>query len=85
MGFLAIGPNEQEVEGVKCHRLGKFDPLKWPGDCRAIFQPQEAGHISPRKMIQAQQILAKKNNCHIRNDVLVTKIERLLPDGFILT
>ena len=61
---------DQEVE---CHQLGKFDPLQWPQDCKAIFQPREAGHISPRKLVMAQQKLAQKNNCTILDDAIVTK------------
>ena len=51
------------VEG--CQQLGKFDPLQWPSDCQAIFEPHNAGYINPRKLIQAQQKLAQLNNCTI--------------------
>ena len=44
-------------QGVECHQLGKCDPLQWPSDCQAVFQPCEAGYINPRKLILAQQKL----------------------------
>ena len=63
-------------QGVECLQLGKFDPLHWPSDCLAFFQPREAGHISPRKLIEAQQKLAYLNNCSILDNAIVTKIEK---------
>ena len=61
-------------QGVECHQLGKCDPLQWPSDCRAVFQPCEAGYINPRKLILAQQKLAKRNNCTMLDDAVVTKV-----------
>ena len=63
-------------QGVECHQLGKFDPLQWPSDCLAFFQPQEAGYINPRKLIEAQQRLAQLSNCTILDKAIVTKIEK---------
>ena len=64
-------------QGVECLQLGKFDPLQWPSDCLAFFQPHEAGFINPRKLIEAQQKLAQLNNCSILDNAIVTKIEKL--------
>ena len=61
-------------QGVECHQLGKCDPLQWPSDCQAVFQPCEAGYINPRKLILAQQKLAKGNNCTMLDDAVVTKV-----------
>ena len=61
-------------QGVECHQLGKCDPLQWPSDCQAVFQPCEAGYINPRKLILAQQKLAKRNNCTMLDDAVVTKV-----------
>ena len=61
-------------QGVECHQLGKCDPFQWPSDCQAVFQPCEAGYINPRKLILAQQKLAKRNNCTMLDDAVVTKV-----------
>ena len=61
-------------QGVECHQLGKCDPLQWPSDCQTVFQPCEAGYINPRKLILAQQKLAKRNDCTILDDAVVTKV-----------
>ena len=60
---------------VECHQVGKFEPLQWPQDCCALFEPSEAGHINPRKLVIAQQKIAKMNECHFLDGV-VTKIEK---------
>ncbi len=39
----------------------------------AIFEPKDAGHISPRGLVKAQQIIAQKNNCDLL-DSIATKI-----------
>ena len=53
-----------------------MEHLSWPQNCEAIFQPQNAGHISPRNLVKAQKVLAGKNNCQIISDALVTKITK---------
>ena len=53
-----------------------MESLSWPQNCEAIFQPQNAGHISPRNLVKAQKVLAGKNNCQIISDALVTKITK---------
>ena len=47
-----------------------MEHLSWPQNCEAIFQPQNAGHISPRNLVKAQKVLAGKNNCQIISDAL---------------
>ena len=81
VGFLSIGPKREDVplEKENYQRVKKMDNLVWPQNHEAIFQPKEAGHISPRMLVKAQKILARKNNCHIMEDALVTKI--IKPDG----
>ena len=35
-----------------------------------VYAPRNAGHISPRNLIQAQQLLARRNGCDVINDVV---------------
>ena len=51
-------------------KVDKMEHLSWPQNCEAIFQPQNAGHISPRNLVKAQKVLAGKNNCQIISDAL---------------
>ena len=42
---MTIGPqevkNKMSQEGITCHRIEKFENLRWPSDCEAVFQPSE--------------------------------------------
>ena len=45
------------------------------GNCETlegVYSPRNAGHISPRNFIKAQQLLAKRNGCDIINDLVKT-------------
>ena len=35
-----------------------------------VYAPRNAGHISPRNLIQAQQLLARRNGCDVIRDVV---------------
>ena len=73
VGFLSIGPNfenEEFLDQQDYQKVDKMEPLSWPQNCEAIFQPQNAGHISPRNLVKAQKVLAGKNNCQIISDAL---------------
>ena len=79
VGFLSIAPkfeNQQFFDQQDYQKVDKMEPLSWPQNCEAIFQPQNAGHISPRNLVKAQKVLAGKNNCQIISDALVTKITK---------
>lgn len=65
---------ENQSQGIKCHPVKPSDfasILEWPPDCAAYFQPSEAGYISPRGLVKAQQKLAMENNCDIMNGLVV--------------
>ena len=64
------------MEQKDYEKVEKIEHLFWSQDCEAIFQPREAGHISPRNLVKAQKVLAKQSNCHILSDALVTKIRK---------
>ena len=79
VGFLSIAPkfeNEEFLDQQDYQKVDKMEHLSWPQHCEAIFQPQNAGHISPRNLVKAQKVLAGKNNCQIISDALVTKITK---------
>ena len=76
VGFLSIAPkfeNEEFLNQKDYQKVDKMEHLSWPQNCEAIFQPQNAGHISPRNLVKAQKVLAGKNNCHIISDALGAK------------
>ena len=79
VGFLSIAPKfekEEFLDQQDYQKVDKMEHLSWPQNCEAIFQPQNAGHISPRNLVKAQKVLAGKNNCQIISDALVTKITK---------
>jgi hypothetical protein len=51
VGFLSIAPkfeNEEFLDQQDYQKVDKMEHLSWPQNYEAIFQPQNAGHISPR-------------------------------------
>ena len=57
VGFLSIGPPKDLEDQLKernileqkdYEKVEKMEHLFWSPYCDAIFQPREAGHISPR-------------------------------------
>ena len=42
-----------------------FPYLNISEDIFGYFQPDNSGHISPRKMVQAQKIIAQSNHCDL--------------------
>jgi sarcosine oxidase len=74
-GFLAAGPDAELVEryasagerlGAPVERLGaaqlaaRFPYLDLTGAAAAAYQPYLAGHISPRRLVQAQETAAAR-------------------------
>ena len=69
VGFLTIrGPQEDDtyktiIDDLKplmeCYPIDRLEPLNWPSNCKAYFQPKEAGYINPRSLIKAQQSIGK--------------------------
>jgi sarcosine oxidase len=49
--------------------LKSFAPdFNFPGTARGVFEPSPSGHINPRQLIKAQQVLFQKNDGVIFND-----------------
>lgn len=46
-----------------------------------MFEEKHSGHISPRSLIKAQQIVAKRNGCDIIDDVVCDVIRQVAVDG----
>ncbi|XP_054756180.2 monomeric sarcosine oxidase-like [Lytechinus pictus] len=53
----------------------RYPYLKISPDCRCIWAPQNTGHISPRKLVAAQQKIARSHGCDIINEVVVDIME----------
>ena len=63
----------EEITVMDCEHLNQRFP--YIGKCRTlegVHAPKNAGHISPRNLIKAQQLLVKRNGCDIINDVVKT-------------
>jgi len=57
-----------ELDG---RQLGeKFPYFNTNTDDLAVYEPQNAGHISPRKLVQAQKTIAQKQGCTVINDIV---------------
>lgn len=65
------------VDGVKL--MSEFPFLSVPDSCSAVWEKQHAGHISPRCLVRAQVVLAKKYGCTVMRDV-VTSIRECVYD-----
>lgn len=52
----------------------RYPYLKIDQECRCIWTPKNAGHISPRNLVAAQQKIAKSHGCDIINEV-VARVE----------
>ena len=48
----------------------EYPYLKLPDGFEGLLTRTHSGHISPRHMVNAQQIIASKNGCHIKDDVV---------------
>ena len=55
-------------DGIKV----KFPFLHFEKDCEIQWNYKNSGHINPRKLVAAQQKIAKSRGCEIINDVVVT-------------
>ena len=52
------------------HLKKQFPYLGACATLEGVYAPRNAGHISPRNLIQAQQLLARRNGCDVINDVV---------------
>ena len=44
--------------------------MSLPDDCAVVWEKQAAGHISPRRLVQAQIVLSRRGGCHVICDVV---------------
>ena len=62
---------KEEIVVLNSEHLKKQFP--YLGACatlEGVYAPRNAGHISPRNLIQAQQLLARRSGCEVINDVV---------------
>ena len=52
------------------HLKKQFTYLGACASLEGVYAPRNAGHISPRNLIQAQQLLARRNGCDVINEVV---------------
>lgn len=55
----------------------RYSYLKLPHNAHGILEASNAGVINPRKLVEAEQVLARKQGCTIIDDV-VRKVERVV-------
>ena len=67
----------REVQELSAAALSsRFPYLSFPSDCSGVFEPYESGHISARKLVQAQAAAAAKRGCTLINEE-VMQVERI--------
>ncbi|XP_052796004.1 N-methyl-L-tryptophan oxidase-like [Mya arenaria] len=58
----------------------KFPYLRLSANDAGVYEERNAGYISPRRLVSAQQAAAKKQGCRIIHDV-VEKVSRVVKNG----
>ena len=67
---IAADLKEEIVELNSEHLKKQFPYLGTCATLEGVYAPRNSGHISPRNLIQAQQLLARRSGCDVIYDVV---------------
>ena len=100
-GFLVLGPknhskvsrmqNVAEIVGFNYNKLSnddlkrQFPYLNVPNDYIGLYEPVDAGYISPRGQVQAEITAAANNGCHIVREIVDSVSQNNEDGSFTIT
>ncbi|KAK3096948.1 hypothetical protein FSP39_005057 [Pinctada imbricata] len=74
--YLTPISENNERQGIKARKMDpketkqEFPFLNFSTNDGAVYESEQAGYISPRKLVQAQLKVAKQNGCDVMRDVV---------------